>query len=380
MTVRARITAPTLLVDKKRCLDNIRRMASKARASSIQLRPHCKTHCSLEIARWLRDEGGVTCITVSSLRMAKYFSKEWKDITVAFPVNILEIQTIQELIDDGVQLKVLIENIEAIDYLQQNLKNGEISFFIKIDVGYGRTGIRADDFENIGSVLERSDECDRLKFVGFLTHAGHTYHATSKEELLHIHNNSKELLQTLKDQYMSRYPNLILSMGDTPSCSVVDAQFWQGIDEMRPGNFVFYDLEQAQIGSCTWDNIAVTVACPIVAKHADRRELVLYGGGVHFSKDRLQDKNDENKIVYGRAVTDTGEENTLEWGTVLDDTYTRSLSQEHGIVRVSPQQDFESFKIGDILKILPVHSCMTADVMKNGYLTTDGDFITRMND
>jgi len=31
----------------------------------------------------------------------------------------------------------------------------------------------------------------------------------------------------------------------------------------------------------------------------------------------------------------------------------------------------DSFKIGDIIGILPVHSCLTADLMKE-YLLTDG--------
>lgn len=379
-----KIKTPTLLIDKKRCVENIRRMAVKAKESSIQLRPHCKTHCSLQVARWLKEEAGVNCITVSSLTMAKYFSVEWKDITVAFPVNILELETIQALLDDGVRLKLLVENIEAIEYLQHNLKGDSIiDFYVKIDVGYGRTGIPAENLEGIDTLLGQADDCDRTRFYGFLTHAGHTYHATSRDEIYRIHNTSKELLQGLKERYISRYPHLILSMGDTPSCSVVEAKFWQGIDEMRPGNFVFYDLEQAYVGSCNFENIAVVVACPIVAKHADRRELTLYGGGVHLSKDRLvqeDSKNEKRKtILYGRVV-ENSTNNNLEWGKVLDGFYIRSLSQEHGIAVVPANQDFESFKIGDIIKILPVHSCMTADVMKKGYITTSRELITRMRD
>jgi D-serine deaminase-like pyridoxal phosphate-dependent protein len=96
---------------------------------------------------------------------------------------------------------------------------------------------------------------------------------------------------------------------------------------------------------------------------------------VHFSKDRLSEIG--GKTVYGRAVKRISD---LEWGSVLEGVYLRSLSQEHGIAVVSSAQDFEKFQIGDILKVLPVYSCMMADVMKQGYMTTDGEHIQRMRD
>ena len=78
-------TRPTLLIDKAKCKANIKRMALKARQNDIEFRPHLKTHQSLEIGDWFRQEG-VTKITVSSVAMAKYFAQDgWKDITIAFP-------------------------------------------------------------------------------------------------------------------------------------------------------------------------------------------------------------------------------------------------------------------------------------------------------
>jgi hypothetical protein len=68
--------------------------------------------------------------------MAKYFPPDWKDITVAFPVNILELDTIQELVNSGVTSNLLVENTEAVDYLEDHL-NGTVGFYLKIDVGYG---------------------------------------------------------------------------------------------------------------------------------------------------------------------------------------------------------------------------------------------------
>jgi D-serine deaminase-like pyridoxal phosphate-dependent protein len=87
------ITKPTLLLDSEICKRNIRTMQEKAESHHLELRPHFKTHQSLEIGRWFKAQG-TSKITVSSIEMALYFSKEWDDITIAFPVNHLEIDSI----------------------------------------------------------------------------------------------------------------------------------------------------------------------------------------------------------------------------------------------------------------------------------------------
>ncbi len=80
----------------------------------------------------------------------------------------------------------------------------------------------------------------------------------------------------------------LFSIGDTPCCSVADD--FSNVDEIRPGNYVFYNLKMHQIGACTTEEIAVAVACPVVGKYPEREEVVIYGGAVHFSKDFLLNK------------------------------------------------------------------------------------------
>ncbi|KAL3915423.1 MAG: hypothetical protein SGILL_005661 [Bacillariaceae sp.] len=383
------ITTPTLLLDKERCLANIRRMNEKAIAAGIKLRPHCKTHVSLAIAKWMQQETGIQQITVSSLSMAHYFSSAIHDITVAFPVNIREVDTINRMVSDGkLQLNLLVENVEAVEYLQRHLQ-GQVGLFIKIDVGYGRTGIPSQDFERVDRVLQCIlTDSTLTNFKGFLTHAGHSYDCRTADEIRSVHLSSVELLSELQQYFRRKYPILQfeISIGDTPTCSVVTADELRNsgnlIHEMRPGNFVFYDIEQVTIGSCSYQDVAVAMACPIVARHQERRELVLYGGGVHFSKDRLyeMDGNGKEKPIFGRAVRFV-RGSPLKWGAVIPGMHLRSCSHEHGIVVVPSEEDFGAYQVGDLLRILPVHSCMTADAMKSkGYLTCDGERISRMTD
>ncbi|MBO8152692.1 MAG: hypothetical protein H0Z30_09405 [Candidatus Marinimicrobia bacterium] len=67
------IIEPTLLLDEKKCQENINFMVQKAKRSNVIFRPHFKTHQSIEVGRWFRAQG-VDKITVSSLRMAKYLA------------------------------------------------------------------------------------------------------------------------------------------------------------------------------------------------------------------------------------------------------------------------------------------------------------------
>jgi D-serine deaminase-like pyridoxal phosphate-dependent protein len=64
------------------------------------------------------------------------------------------------------------------------------------------------------------------------------------------------------------------------------------------------------------------------------------------------------------------------WGLSEKDCYVSSLSQEHGIVKMN-EESFKKTHVGDLLCILPVHSCLTADAFGH-YLTLDGRRIEMM--
>jgi D-serine deaminase-like pyridoxal phosphate-dependent protein len=356
----ARIKRPTLLLDESKCRENIRKMAEKARSSGVIFRPHFKTHQSIEIGNWFREEG-VTSITVSSVTMAKHFADHgWKDITIAFPVNVREADEIADLAE-SIDLNLLISNPDQAEILRAD-KRINAGYFIKIDSGYNRSGIEWNDRDQILRMLDVLSKNSRLRFRGFLTHSGNTYKARSKSDVIDIYNDTLTKLNSLRSVYQEK---ILLSTGDTPSCSIIED--FSGFDEIRPGNFVFYDLTQYLIGSCDFDRIAVAVACPVVEKNLKRHEIIIYGGGVHLSKDTIALTN--GKIVFGKALL----LNDRGWVPLSDQDFLRSLSQEHGIIEASDEL-FKNMNVGDLLAIIPVHSCMTADVLKS-YLTLDDKVI-----
>jgi len=332
------------------CRANIRRMAEKAQASGSLFRPHFKTHQSVEVGEWFR-EAGVNAITVSSVTMARFFQNAgWNDITIAFPLNVAELDTINRLAGE-INLNLLFDMPDQAAATVQQLTH-PAGFFLEIDDGYHRSGVLPGNLQQIDQILEIA-KGSTLTFRGFLTHSGHTYAAQDKAAVLAIAENTKQLLLRLKQQYIANHPDITISVGDTPSCSLADD--FSGIDEIRPGNFVFYDLMQLAIGSCTFSEIAVTVICPVISVYPDRNQALIYGGAVHLSKESVE-IYDHGK-VYGLAVPFSDN----KWASPEGADYLVSLSQEHGIFKTASPWS-KSLKPGDLVAVIPVHSCLAADL------------------
>ena len=96
--------------------------------------------------------------------------------------------------------------------------------------------------------------------------------------------------------------------------------------------------------------------CPVVSIYRSRKEILIYGGAIHFSKDYIiENKNKCFGYVY---------KGDNYWDLSNKIGYIKSLSQEHGIVKLNKTVDLS---IGDKLSIIPVHSCLTADKMGKIY-------------
>jgi D-serine deaminase-like pyridoxal phosphate-dependent protein len=354
------ISTPTLLLDEKTVRRNISDMANKAEQNNITLKPHFKTHQSVQIGQWFQDVG-VEKITVSSVTMAEYFADAgWMDITIAFPCNILQIDRINELAA-RISLSILVSDANALPVLTQSLTN-PVQVYIEIDTGSDRTGWAPHQTDSISKVVNQISDHSQLQFKGFYSHPGHSYAARSKSEIRKIHGDAVSKINSLKKQFQTQYPDLVCCIGDTPCCSV--AKHFEGIDEISPGNFVFYDLMQHQIGACRLKDISVALACPVVATYPQRGEIVIHGGAVHLSKESI--RVDGHKM-YGRIVQLS---NDLHWEEPVDGCWVKSLSQEHGIVKCS-NECIKQLDLGDLIGILPVHSCLTADAMKKYYTIND---------
>ena len=351
LITKEKITHPVLLVDQAKVMKNIMKMQRVARSFDLLFRPHFKTHQSADIGNWFRSYG-IDKITVSSLAMAKYFAANgWNDITIAFLLNPNSISQINSFSAD-VNLHIVLDSQETMRALIDRIKR-PVHVWIKVDCGLNRTGISWEFPAEIASFAHMTGESDLLDFKGILTHAGQSYSARGAEQILHVHAQTHERMLEVKSYLLGHgLRSCLISVGDTPTCSV--ANDFNGIDEIRPGNFVFYDLSQYYIGSCNKKDIAVALACPVVGKYKQRLQIVIHGGAVHLSKDSLRI---DDRTIYGYLTTYTDR----QLGEFVDTAPVISISQEHGIVQLD-ESLFSQINIGDIVLVTPVHSCLTCDL------------------
>jgi D-serine deaminase-like pyridoxal phosphate-dependent protein len=156
-----------------------------------------------------------------------------------------------------------------------------------------------------------------------------------------------------------------VSIGSTPTMSTVD--HLEGIDEIRPGNYIFFDAFQATIGSCTFEDAALSVLTSVMHRDASRNKLIVDAGAIALSKDRGAVDVDP-ECGYGRVLDLVG-----------NDTGGRihSVSQEHGQLHLNDNAMFDRFKVGDRVRILANHSCLTAAQHSHYNVLENGEIVDR---
>lgn len=351
------ISTPRLVVNPGIVKSNIRRIYERCLNSGVQFRPHFKTHQSKQIGRWFRDEG-IGAIAVSSVAMAGYFASDgWEDITVAFPYNPRE-HARADALSRTISLTLTVPSPESAQILALKAES-PLGVMIKTDTGYNRSGTRWDNLNDIRRIIDIISTNPHLTLKGLLTHAGDTYKASSPSQAMERYNISVSRMNQVRDSLGQ--PGLIISVGDTPSASLFSR--YTDIDELRAGNFVFYDLMQLEIGSCSFNDIAAVMVCPVVDVRRRENIVVIYGGAVHLSRDYLIV---DGNPVYGQIVTLTEK----GWRSHDKPLYLSSLSQEHGIIHTD-NGNSSFFRTGELVGVIPVHSCLAAD-LAGSYLLTDG--------
>ncbi len=358
------ITRPTLVVDRVRAERNIARMAAKAAASGTRFRPHVKTHQSPAIAAWYRA-AGVDAITVSSAAMAERFAAHgWGDITIAFPFNPREAPALLGLVERGVRLGLVVDAPEAARLLDAS--GLEADAWIEVDAGYRRTGVDAAAAATlVGLATALRAAAPRLRFAGLLTHSGHTYAGRSRDEVLRIHEASVAAMRRAQASLAAAGIDAPISIGDTPGCNA--AEGFEGIDEIRPGNFVLLDLQQLQTGTCAEADLAVAVACPVVGRYRDRGSLVVHGGSAHFSRDSADGQ--DGRPMYGR-VAEVGEAGG-GWHLAEPAVRLTSLAQEHGTL-TGPAAALARSPVGSLALVVPAHACLACASTRT-FVTLDGE-------
>ncbi|MCP4204759.1 MAG: DSD1 family PLP-dependent enzyme [bacterium] len=334
----ADLATPALLLDLDKLEANIATMAEKCQRLGVALRPHIKTHKSPRIAR-MQLESGAQGITVATLFEAERFAEAgFDDITWAFPIPLSRVRQAVEL-SRKITLRLLVDSAEAIDALEQ--ADAALRVLLKIDCGFHRAGVDPESGQAL-ALAARIASSDRLVFDGILTHSGQAYRATGQDQLARIAEHERQVMATFAKRLGGQGIEVpTISVGSTPAMSAVENL--EGVDEARPGNYVFFDGMQAQIGSCRIANCALTVLTSVVS--SGHEHAILDAGALALSKDAGH--SDLNRPSFGCGFLD------YDAGSLDPNLKVFALSQEHGWIT-------GSHPVGKRVRLLPQHSCLTA--------------------
>lgn len=330
------LSTPSLIVDKSRLNKNIARMKARADTLGVMLRPHLKTVKSAKVARLAVGEGGGA---VSTLREAEYFSEAgFTDLVWAVCATPDKLDRAAGLVEKGVQLTLVTDSL----WMAQRIRRHPCSFraWIEIDCGAKRTGIEPDNAE-----LLRVAEALGDRGCGLMTHAGHSYAASSLEEIRRIAEQERDGVTTAAARLQAAgFDYEHVSVGSTPTAAYVESL--EGVTELRPGVYMFGDLFQSGIGACRFEDQALSVLSTVISVKAG--QIVLDAGGLALSKDRSTMATSFD-AGYGLVCDLSGQ--CWSGGSHISEVH-----QEHGIVRDAP----EGVEVGEKVRILVNHACMTA--------------------
>jgi D-serine deaminase-like pyridoxal phosphate-dependent protein len=334
------LPTPALLLDLDVLERNLRRMSERAASLGVAMRPHIKTHKSLEVAGMQRDLG-IAGITVSTLYEARVFADHGhSDLTWAFPVILTRLDEVRELAE-RVTLRLVVDSPEAVEALER--LGRPLHVWLKVDCGYHRAGVDPASPQAV-EFARRLAESAVLTFDGILSHSGHAYNGPTRKEVAAAAEEERSVMAGFAERLREEGIAVpAVSVGSTPALSVIERL--DGVTEVRPGNYCFHDFTQVAIGSCGVRDCAVTVLASVVSCRPGDGRSILDAGALALSKDRGPDLPERPSM--GEVFAD------YEAGVLDAEARLLSLSQEHGILSV-PRP------VGSRVRILPNHSCLTA--------------------
>ena len=299
-------------------------------------------------------------ITVSTLAEAEGFADAgFRDITYAVPIaptreKLARAAAMAQRVE---RLSVLIDSDAALRALEEF--DFTFDVFLKVDCGTHRAGVdpQSPDSVRLAMAMARSEG---VRFQGLLTHAGHAYNARDVDEIRRVAAEESGCLTRFRALLASEgLGDAKRSIGSTPTASVVDR--FSECDEVRPGNYVFYDAFQATIGSCKLEDVAVSVLATVIGSYPERSTILVDAGALALSKDVGPDHIDPR---FGYGIVCDLDLRPLPSARVL------SLSQEHGKIATQTH-----VPVGTRLRIIPNHSCLTAAMFERYHVIERGKVV-----
>lgn len=334
------LSTPVLTVDLDTLERNVEREAELCRRQGVGLRPHTKTHKTLEVSR-LQLANGALGLTVAKVGEAEVLADAgFDDILVAFP--IIGDEKLQRLARVARTRRVLLslDSETAAHELSHAAvaQNATMGVLVEFDAGVHRCGLNPGPaLVALAKVIEK---LPGLKFRGLMSYFGNVW-GTLEQRRAEAERVAGFVRQALESFRAEGMPVEIVSGGSTPSAEF--AHLIPGLTEIRPGTYVYNDLNTYYQGACGLEDCAVRVVATVVSTAVPGRAII-DAGSKTLSSDLL---GSGPKSGYGYVVE-------------APDAPVVKLNEEHGLLDITHSQ--HNFQVGEVVTVIPNHVCTAVNM------------------
>ena len=325
---------PVAVVDEAVMEANLRRMAELAAAAGVKLRPHAKTHKSIEVGR-RQLELGAAGLTVATLTEAETFAAAGvEDVLIAHPpVGAVKLRRLGALAQRVARVAVAVDDVGVASAVP-----ARVEVMWEVDPGLHRTGTPPGE-PTITAVGELLRAIGQARFRGLISHGGHVYQAKNDADRRTVAAQETDgVLETAATLRSRGIEVRELSIGSTPT---IGAHSLEGITEIRPGTYVYGDANQVTLGVMGLEDCALAVAACVVSTPAKDRAVVDAG-----SKALSADLRVPGMTGFGIVV---GKPHLA----------VARLSEEHAVLTADGST---GLSIGEIVVIIPTHACTVVNL------------------
>ncbi|MFC3094038.1 DSD1 family PLP-dependent enzyme [Alteromonas sediminis] len=368
------LPTPACLIDKVKMQNNIARLSTHIGSLGCRIRPHVKTHKSVEITQAIFEGGNASGITVSTLKEAKhFFAHGYKDVLYAVGIVPSKLEDVAQLLNQGCHLTIILDSVDMATRVVDSASAFGCIFpvMIELDTDGHRSGAdpQGQEIINIANVLHQSEHTE-LK--GVMTHAGESYNCFSHEEQRTIARQERDLSILAANRIRQQGIECAeVSIGSTPTAFAIDDL--TGITEVRAGVYVLFDLVMAGLQVCKNENIAMSVLASVIGHQQHKDWVITDAGWMAMSRDR---GTASHPVDQGYGLVCTVE------GKVKADFIIADANQEHGILQHrngSSETAISSFPLASKLRILPNHACSTAAQYDHFFLVENDTVLAELS-
>lgn len=344
------IPTPALVIDLATVRRNIASMAAYARRHGLALRPHAKTHKSLRVAR-MQLEAGAVGLTVAKAGEARVMAEVCDDLLVAYPaLDRPRCRQIAELAP-AKRITVAVDSAVAVDALAEGARSagGTIGILVDLDVGFGRTGVQTP--EAALALAQHAERAAGVRLEGIMCYPGHVGGSAARRLLGKVAEKLDETLHLWERHGLAAG---IVSGGSTPTARL--SHLVPALTEIRPGTYVYNDMNTVAGGHCRLADCAARVVCTVVSEAVPGQVVIDAGSKALAGEPNARDPAGG----FGRVVG-------------YPAARIARLSEEHGQVDVSRCR--RRPRLGQRVHVVPNHVCPCVNLYDDLHLRlSDGSF------